>query len=176
MTNREIGFLLLTCRLGDPDRKVLSPAQLRTLTQRALTMEQPLQDRELTKEDLVSIGTIGLIKAINTFRADRNIKLATYASRCIENEILMFLLLFCKQITVVILESCSLPLVKKTLAGSVCSRGGSPHPHFLTPCANAMCLPRFAAQAAFATNTAQRMRGKRWDSYKLNGIFQSKCA
>ena len=42
-------------------------------------------------EDLVSIGTIGLIKAINTFRADKNIKLATYASRCIENEILMYI-------------------------------------------------------------------------------------
>ncbi|MBQ1465035.1 MAG: RNA polymerase sporulation sigma factor SigE [Ruminococcus sp.] len=42
-------------------------------------------------EDLVSIGTIGLIKAVNTFRPDKNIKLATYASRCIENEILMFL-------------------------------------------------------------------------------------
>ena len=42
-------------------------------------------------EDLVSIGTVGLIKAINTFRADKNIKLATYASRCIENEILMYL-------------------------------------------------------------------------------------
>ena len=42
-------------------------------------------------EDLISIGTIGLIKAINTFRTDQNIKLATYASRCIENEILMFL-------------------------------------------------------------------------------------
>jgi len=41
-------------------------------------------------EDLVSIGTIGLIKAVNTFSADRNIKLATYASRCIENEILMY--------------------------------------------------------------------------------------
>ena len=40
-------------------------------------------------EDLISIGTVGLIKAINTFRADKNIKLATYASRCIENEILM---------------------------------------------------------------------------------------
>ena len=40
-------------------------------------------------EDLISIGTIGLIKAINTFRSDKNIKLATYASRCIENEILM---------------------------------------------------------------------------------------
>lgn len=42
-------------------------------------------------EDLVSIGTIGLIKAVNTFRPDKNIKFATYASRCIENEILMFL-------------------------------------------------------------------------------------
>ena len=42
-------------------------------------------------EDLISIGTIGLIKAVNTFRPSKNIKLATYASRCIENEILMFL-------------------------------------------------------------------------------------
>jgi len=42
-------------------------------------------------EDLISIGTIGLIKAVNTFNPDKNIKLATYASRCIENEILMFL-------------------------------------------------------------------------------------
>lgn len=42
-------------------------------------------------EDLISIGTIGLMKAINTFKADKNIKLATYASRCIENEILMYL-------------------------------------------------------------------------------------
>ena len=42
-------------------------------------------------EDLVSIGTIGLIKAINTFNCEKNIKLATYASRCIENEILMYL-------------------------------------------------------------------------------------
>ena len=42
-------------------------------------------------EDLISIGTIGLIKAINTFCPERNIKLATYASRCIENEILMYL-------------------------------------------------------------------------------------
>ena len=43
------------------------------------------------QEDLISIGTIGLIKAINTYRTDKNIKLATYASRCIENEILMYL-------------------------------------------------------------------------------------
>ncbi len=43
------------------------------------------------QDDLISIGTIGLIKAINSFRSDKNIKLATYASRCIENEILMYL-------------------------------------------------------------------------------------
>ena len=42
-------------------------------------------------EDLVSIGTIGLVKAINTFKSDKNIKIATYASRCIENEILMYI-------------------------------------------------------------------------------------
>ena len=42
-------------------------------------------------EDLVSIGTIGLIKGVNTYKLDKNIKLATYASRCIDNEILMFL-------------------------------------------------------------------------------------
>lgn len=42
-------------------------------------------------DDLISVGTIGLIKAVNTFNADKNIKLATYASRCIENEILMYL-------------------------------------------------------------------------------------
>ncbi|MBR2474534.1 MAG: RNA polymerase sporulation sigma factor SigE [Clostridia bacterium] len=42
-------------------------------------------------EDLISIGTIGLIKAVNTYKIDKNIKLATYASRCIENEILMYI-------------------------------------------------------------------------------------
>lgn len=42
------------------------------------------------QDDLISIGTIGLIKAVNTFRSDKNIRLATYASRCIENEILMY--------------------------------------------------------------------------------------
>lgn len=49
------------------------------------------ESTNINVEDLVSIGTIGLIKAVNTFSPERNIKLATYASRCIENEILMFL-------------------------------------------------------------------------------------
>ncbi len=49
------------------------------------------ESSETNVEDLISIGTIGLIKAVNTFCPERNIKLATYASRCIENEILMYL-------------------------------------------------------------------------------------
>ena len=48
-------------------------------------------------EDLTSIGTIGLIKAINTYKTDKNIKLATYASRCIENEILMYIRKSCNR-------------------------------------------------------------------------------
>lgn len=55
-------------------------------------------------EDLISIGTIGLIKAINTYRLDRNIKLATYASRCIENEILMYIRKISNQKTEVSLD------------------------------------------------------------------------
>ena len=50
-----------------------------------------LRTRAVEIEDLISIGTIGLIKAVGTYRTDKNIKLATYASRCIENEILMYL-------------------------------------------------------------------------------------
>lgn len=49
------------------------------------------ESRGANVEDLISIGTIGLVKAVKTFRIERNIKLATYASRCIENEILMYL-------------------------------------------------------------------------------------
>ena len=56
------------------------------------------------QDDLISIGTIGLIKAINSFKADKNIKLATYASRCIENEILMFIRKTAKEKTEVSLD------------------------------------------------------------------------
>ena len=52
---------------------------------------QKFDNTRVGMEDLISIGTIGLIKAINTFKPDKKIKLATYASRCIENEILMYL-------------------------------------------------------------------------------------
>lgn len=54
-------------------------------------LSKKYENTKLDLEDLVSIGTIGLIKGINTYKLDKNIKLATYASRCIDNEILMFL-------------------------------------------------------------------------------------
>jgi len=54
-------------------------------------LSKKYENTKIDLEDLVSIGTIGLIKGINTYKSDKNIKLATYASRCIDNEILMFL-------------------------------------------------------------------------------------
>ena len=54
-------------------------------------LSRKFENTGVDADDLISIGTIGLIKAINSFRTDKNIKLATYASRCIENEILMYL-------------------------------------------------------------------------------------
>ena len=69
-----------------------SPAGRETAEQAKNTLiAKKFENTGVCIEDLISIGTIGLIKAVNTFRADRNIKLATYASRCIENEILMHL-------------------------------------------------------------------------------------
>ena len=52
---------------------------------------QKFENTNLSMEDLISVGTIGLIKAVSSFKGDKNIKMATYASRCIENEILMYL-------------------------------------------------------------------------------------
>ena len=54
-------------------------------------LSKKYENTKIDLEDLVSIGTIGLIKGINTFKGDKNIKLATYASRCIDNEILMYI-------------------------------------------------------------------------------------
>ena len=73
---------------GDSDaREPLIVHNLRLVVYIAKKFESP----SAGAEDLISIGTIGLIKAVNTFSPEKNIKLATYASRCIENEILMFL-------------------------------------------------------------------------------------
>ena len=75
-------------RIGEEDaRKELIEHNLRLVVYIARRFE----NTGINIEDLISIGTIGLIKAVNTYRSDKNIKLATYASRCIENEILMHL-------------------------------------------------------------------------------------
>ena len=71
----------------DEARKVLIEHNLRLVVYIARRFE----NTGINIEDLISIGTIGLIKAINTFDSEKKIKLATYASRCIENEILMYL-------------------------------------------------------------------------------------
>ena len=75
-------------KTGDPRaREPLIVHNLRLVVYIAKKFESP----GAGTEDLISIGTIGLIKAVNTFSPEKNIKLATYASRCIENEILMYL-------------------------------------------------------------------------------------
>ena len=76
-------------RLDEDDslRRVLVERNLRLV----VYIARKFENTGVGLEDLISIGTIGLIKAANTFRADKNIKLATYASRCIENEILMYI-------------------------------------------------------------------------------------
>ena len=70
-------------------RQTLIERNLRLVAFIAMRYESP-PTAGVNIEDLISIGTLGLIKAVNTFRSDKNIKLATYASRCIENEILMY--------------------------------------------------------------------------------------
>ena len=73
---------------GDEDaRNILIERNLRLVAHICKKYNIP----NIEQDDLISIGTIGFIKGINTFKPDKNVKLATYASRCIENEILMFL-------------------------------------------------------------------------------------
>ncbi|MBR6400155.1 MAG: RNA polymerase sporulation sigma factor SigE [Firmicutes bacterium] len=72
---------------ADAAKKTLIEKNLRLV----VFIAKKFENTGINMEDLISIGSIGLIKAINTFRADKKIKLATYASRCIENEILMYL-------------------------------------------------------------------------------------
>ena len=74
----------------DGDEKAREPLIVHNL-RLVVYIAKKFENSNVNIEDLISIGTIGLIKAVNTFSPDRNIKLATYASRCIENEILMFL-------------------------------------------------------------------------------------
>ena len=88
LTHQEETALMDAIRRGEnPSREPLITHNLRLVVYIARKFESP----GAGVEDLISIGTIGLIKAVNTFRPEKNIKLATYASRCIENEILMYL-------------------------------------------------------------------------------------
>ena len=87
LTAEEERQYLELCAKGDLDaRNVLVERNLRLV---AHIIKKYYTHAE-EQEDLISIGTIGLIKAVNTFKADKGIRLATYASRCIENEILMY--------------------------------------------------------------------------------------
>lgn len=88
LTTDEENFLISQLELGDTAVKtVLIERNLRLV----VYIARKFENTGVGIEDLVSIGTIGLIKAVNTFDPHKKIKLATYASRCIENEILMYL-------------------------------------------------------------------------------------
>ncbi len=84
----------LLIKLNDKNPEVIKQTR-QSLVERNLRLvvyiAKKFENTGVGIEDLISIGTIGLMKAINTFNTDKNIKLATYASRCIENEILMYL-------------------------------------------------------------------------------------
>jgi len=88
LTLEEEGYLLNRLKIGDDTvRTMLIERNLRLV----VYIARKFENTGVSVDDLASIGTIGLIKAVNTFDPHKNIKLATYASKCIENEILMFL-------------------------------------------------------------------------------------
>lgn len=78
-------------KLGEGDDTKIKQILIERNLRLVVYISRKFENTGINLEDLISIGTIGLIKAINTFKKDKNIKLATYASRCIENEILMYL-------------------------------------------------------------------------------------
>ncbi len=82
---------VMIARLGTPAEKEAKAALIEHNLRLVVYVAKKFDNTGVGVEDLISIGTIGLIKAINTFNSGKNIKLATYASRCIENEILMYL-------------------------------------------------------------------------------------
>lgn len=88
LSNEEEKEIIERLSLGDEDAK--EPLIVHNL-RLVVYIAKKFENTGVNIEDLISIGTIGLIKAVNTFSPQRNIKFATYASRCIENEILMFL-------------------------------------------------------------------------------------
>ncbi|MCI8464541.1 MAG: RNA polymerase sporulation sigma factor SigE [Lachnospiraceae bacterium] len=82
---------VMISRLGTTEEKEAKAALIEHNLRLVVYIAKKFDNTGVGVEDLISIGTIGLIKAINTFNSGKNIKLATYASRCIENEILMYL-------------------------------------------------------------------------------------
>ena len=88
LTKEEEEKYVILMQQGDVEAKnILIERNLRLV----VYLSKKYENTKIDLEDLVSIGTIGLIKGINTYKLDKNIKLATYASRCIDNEILMYL-------------------------------------------------------------------------------------
>lgn len=81
----------LVQKLGGKETEYVKDILIERNLRLVVYIARKFENTGICLEDLISIGTIGLIKAINTFKSDKNIKLATYASRCIENEILMYL-------------------------------------------------------------------------------------
>ncbi len=81
----------LISKLNTTDRDIVKKELIERNLRLVVYLAKKFENVPISLEDLVSIGNIGLIKAINTFEANKNIKLATYASKCIENEILMFI-------------------------------------------------------------------------------------
>lgn len=84
---KEVEYVELAMKGDEQARAKLIEHNLRLV----VFLSKKYENTGVDLEDLVSIGTIGLIKGVNTYKLDKNIKLATYASRCIDNEILMFL-------------------------------------------------------------------------------------
>ena len=82
---------ILMNKLGSVDDNTIKGILIERNLRLVVYIARKFENTGINVEDLISIGTIGLIKAINTFNPEKKIKLATYASRCIENEILMFL-------------------------------------------------------------------------------------
>lgn len=87
LSKDEEKFLISKLQKDDDVKNILIERNLRLV----VYIARKFDNTGVGVEDLISIGTIGLIKAVNTFKPDKNIKLATYASKCIENEILMYL-------------------------------------------------------------------------------------
>lgn len=88
LSSEEEKEILLRFKEGDEEaRNILIERNLRLVAH----VSKKYASTNIEQDDLISIGTIGLIKGINSFNMDKNIRLATYVARCIENEILMFL-------------------------------------------------------------------------------------